>query len=251
MRRRLIILSFVAAAVLYMGGIRAVPALAVAAQTTTAPTTQTVADTPDVLVPAMQGPSVPSMLTSRAKASWPWYITRAAGMVAAVSLIILLLSGVGLITGATFKFLEPLTAWATHRAVGIVFGVSVLVHILALLFDKFVPFNVVQLLVPFVSKYRQVNWSGHNLGSVWVALGILALYCTVIVVLTSLFWIDKKQRLWKLLHFLSYAIVALAFFHALFLGTDLAHGVFRWIWIGSGVAIASAIFVRLGRAPLR
>lgn len=249
--RKVLILSLILVATLCLGGMQTASVSAAAATTTPVPTTQTTADTPDVLVPATQGPTVPDMLSSRAKASWPWYITRAAGIVAAVSLVILLLSGVGLITGATFKFLEPLTAWATHRAVGIVFGVSVLVHIVALLFDKFVPFNIVQLLVPFASKYRQVTWSGHNLGSLWVALGILAFYCTVIVVLTSLFWIDKKQRLWKFFHFLSYAIVALAFFHSLLIGTDLAHGVFRWIWIGSGVAIAVAIFVRLGRAPLR
>lgn len=79
-------------------------------------------------IDAVKQDSLQDRLVQRVQTSWPWYLTRAAGIVAAVSLIILMLSGIGQITGNTFRFLDPLTAWATHRALGIVFGVSVLVH---------------------------------------------------------------------------------------------------------------------------
>ena len=38
-------------------------------------------------------PSVAEGLVERAKASWPWYVTRISGIVASITLIILMLSG--------------------------------------------------------------------------------------------------------------------------------------------------------------
>lgn len=92
------------------------------------PTLAATTDTPDIIVPAAQGPSVSTQLMKRTQSTWPWYITRASGLVAAAALVILILSGVGFITGRSFAFLEPLTAWATHRAIGIVFAVAVSIH---------------------------------------------------------------------------------------------------------------------------
>lgn len=204
-------------------------------------------DAPDILVSPVQGPSLTRELTNRAATSWPWYITRAAGLLAAVSLVLLLLSGIGLITGATFKLLEPLTAWATHRAIGIVFAVSATIHVVALLFDTYVPFTIAQVLFPFVSNYRTVTVWGVHLGSFYVALGIFALYGAVAIILSSLFWIDKKPYIWKLIHFLSYLVMTFVFIHALYLGTDLAKGIFRTLWIIFGIIVAVAIVIRLER----
>lgn len=202
----------------------------------------------DIVVQTIPGPTVAQKLTARTKTSWSWYISRGSGLVAAVALVVLMLSGIGLVTGYTFRFLEPLTAWASHRALGLVFGVSVLVHILSLLFDHFVPFNLLQLLVPWLSSYKPVTIIGLHLGSLWVALGVLAFYGAFAVVITSLLWVEKKPYIWKLIHLLSYMIILFVFIHALYLGTDLMHGVLRWLWIMSGVGIGVAVLHRLWRA---
>ena len=207
----------------------------------------TTIDLPDVLVKPVQGPSVASQLKARAKISWPWYITRAAGFVAAISLVMLIFSGIGFMTGATFRFLEPLTAWATHKAIAYVFAISVIIHVGALLFDKYVPFTIAQALVPFISHYREVTIAGHHLGSLYVALGIFALYFVLAIILTSILWMDKKPRTWKLFHFLGYLTMIFVFFHALYLGTDLMHGIFRILWIILGIGIAVAIIYRIRR----
>lgn len=212
------------------------------------PVFSSTSSTPDLLVPAVQGPSVTQRLSKRAESSWPWYITRASGLIAALSLIVLLISGIGLIGGYTFKFLEPLTAWATHRALGIVFAVSIVIHVVSLLFDHYVPFSVAQVLVPFLSHYRSVTIGGVHLGSIYVALGIIAGYATAAMVLTTRFWIDKKPHTWKAFHFLAYLIMLFVFIHALYLGTDLAHGVFRILWIALGCLVALAVIYRLRRA---
>lgn len=207
----------------------------------------TSSDSPDILVNPEQGPSVSQQLEMRAGSSWTWYVTRAAGFVAAISLVLLMLSGIGFITGATFRFLEPLTAWATHKAIAYVFGVSVVVHGVALLFDKYVPFTLAQVLVPFVSQYRDVTIAGYHFGSLYVALGIFALYFMLAIILTSILWIDKKPHTWKLFHFLSYLTMIFVFFHALYLGTDLTHGILRALWIVLGICVAIAIMYRLRR----
>ncbi len=204
-------------------------------------------DSPNILVNPVHGPKISKQLETRAKASWPWYITRAAGFVAAFSLVALMLSGIGFITGATFKFLEPLTAWATHKAIAYVFGVSIVVHGVALLFDKYVPFTIAQVLVPFMSNYRKLTIDGYHLGSLYVALGIIAMYFVLAIILTSILWMDKKPHTWKIFHFLAYLTMIFVFFHALYLGTDLTHGVFRILWIVFGVAVAIAIVYRLRR----
>lgn len=202
----------------------------------------------DIVVQTIPGPTIAEKLADRTKSSWSWYVTRGSGLIAAAALTILMLSGIGQVTGHTFKFLEPLTAWASHRALGITFGLAVLVHGFSLLFDHFVPFTFWQILVPWQSGYKPLTLFGLHLGSLYVALGILAFYGTAIVVITSLLWVEKKPYLWKFIHLFSYLIILFVFVHALFLGTDLAHGILRIIWIALSVAIAWAALARLWRA---
>lgn len=192
--------------------------------------------------------SVADGLQERAKDSWPWYVTRASGLVAAGTLVILMLSGVGLITGHTFSFLEPITAWASHRALGIAFAVSVVIHVAVLMVDNFVPFSLMEILVPFASDFKSTELFGFSVGSLYVALGVLSLYMVFFITLTSLLWIEKKPKLWKWTHFLSYLTMFFVFLHGLHLGTDLASGLLRWIWIGSALVISYAVMARLWRA---
>jgi sulfoxide reductase heme-binding subunit YedZ len=163
-------------------------------------------------------------------------------------LFLLILSGVGLMTGGMFRFLEPLRAWINHRALGLALLVSVLVHITALLFDTYQPFSLADVLVPFHSTYKRISLFGVNVGSLHVSLGILAFYFLLIVTLTSIFWINKRPRAWKLVHFSTYAIAILVFFHALDLGTDLKKTWVKDIWFLGGSVLLIAILARQRRS---
>ena len=200
------------------------------------------------VVESVPNSSLADSLLERVQTSWPWYVTRASGLVAALLMFMLMLSGIGFITGRTFRFLEPITAWTSHRALGISLCIAVIVHIGALYFDKFVEFNFTSLLIPFASDYQNITLWGFDVGSLYVALGIFAFYLLLIVVITSLIWIRTKPKSWKLLHFLSYLAMVLVFVHALFLGTDLAYGWLRWVWIGGGVLTLIFTLERLWRA---
>lgn len=202
----------------------------------------------DVIVQTVPQQTVAERLKSRAESSWPWYVTRASGLIAAVALVILILSGIGQVTGYTYRFLDPLTSWASHRALGITFGIAVLVHIFSLYFDKFVSFNLLQLFVPWLSDYRPAVINGWHVGSLWVALGVLAFYMCAVVIITSLIWVEKKPYTWKFIHLLSYLIMLFVFVHALYLGTDLAEGIFRMLWWLFGALIIIACLSRAWRS---
>lgn len=180
--------------------------------------------------------------------SWPWYITRGAGIVAACLLILLMLSGIGQITGFTYRILEPLTAWRIHRALGISFCIAGGVHVLPLLVDKFVPFTVFQILFPFLSPYAPITIFGISLGSFGVALGIFSMYSGAAVVLSSLYWIDKSPFWWRVIHYLSYLLIIMVLLHGLLVGTDLKTGIMRTLWLLAGAVMVLAILSRLRRA---
>lgn len=202
----------------------------------------------NVVVQTIPGPTLAQSVAQRTKSSWPWYLARASGLVAAVALVLLMLSGIGQITGLTFRFLDPLTAWATHRALGLALAASVVVHIVSILFDHFVPFRIIDVLVPWLSNYKPVTFLGFHLGSLYIALGVLAFYGLAMITITSLVWIDKKPYTWKLFHILAYMVMLFVFVHALYLGTDVAHGLLRVVWIGLGILIAWLVVSRLWRA---
>lgn len=201
-----------------------------------------------IVVQTIPGPTVTQKIVDRATGSWPWYLERAAGFVAAGALFILILSGIGLVGGGTFRFLEPLTAWASHRALGITFAVASLIHMFSLLFDHFVSFHILDLFIPWLSNYKPVEIAGFQLGSLFVALGVLAFYGVALIMITSLVWIDKKPYLWKFMHLLAYLVLLFVYIHALYLGTDLAGGVVRLVWLAGGLVLALAILYRLWRA---
>lgn len=201
-----------------------------------------------VQVQTLPGPTLTQVVETRIHDSWPWYIIRASGIVAAVCLIILLLSGIGFITGHTYKLLPPLTGWATHRSIGITAGIAVLIHMFGLLFDHYAPFTILQILVPWVSDYKPATIFGLHLGSFYVAVGVFAFYAMLAIIVTSLVWVERKPHTWKLIHFLSYLVMVLIFVHALFLGTDMSHGIMRMLWIALSVVVGLASLSRLWRA---
>jgi hypothetical protein len=167
--------------------------------------------------------------------SLPWYLVRAFGLISVVLLVILIIFGIGMITGFTFRFWEPVKAWAIHKAIAIAFIFSLAGHIFFLLFDSFQRYTLKMIFIPFA-------------GSIWLTFGILGMYLLIIITISSLIIIDTKKYLWKIIHLSSYLAIIFVFFHALNMGTDLKHGWLRISWIIIGFIIAIGIIMRLWRA---
>ncbi len=159
-----------------------------------------------------------------------------------------MLSGIGQVTGLTYKYIEPIKAWAIHKAMAYALLVAILIHVGFLLVDNYIRFSIPQIIVPFLSHYN--NKSQLPLlpfSSLAIAFGIIATYGILITVASSLKWIDTKKTTWRKLHYINYAVIMLVFLHALYAGSDLKYGLFRAIWILIALIVLLAVIYRLTR----
>ncbi len=179
----------------------------------------------------------------------PWYAIRVSGLLGLGLLGALALSGIGQVTGLTYKFIEPLKAWAIHKAIALGLVGVIAVHILSLLLDSYVSFNLKQVLVPFTANYTNgTTLFGLSLGVWGITFGIFAMYGIAIVVASSLGWIDSKKRAWHWLHYLSYFIVAATIVHAAAVGTEFKEGSWRLLLLAGAGVIFIGVISRLLRA---
>jgi predicted ferric reductase len=193
--------------------------------------------------------STGQIVIHRLSTSWPWYIIRGAGFLAAGLLILIMISGIGQVTGIIYRYIEPVKVWAIHKALAIALLVAITFHIGFLLIDHYIRFNFIQILLPLASNYTNgTKLFGISLGALSVSLGILAMYGAIILVASSLKWIDSKKTTWRKIHYISYAVIIFVFIHALYVGTDLKYGIFRSGWIFLSLILVVAILVRLWRA---
>ncbi len=189
------------------------------------------------------------IVTERVSDYWSWYIVRASGFVAAGILFVLIISGIGQVTGFIYRYIEPIKAWVIHKTLAISLLVAIAIHGGFLLINHYIKFNLVEILVPFASTYyNETSFAGINIGALGVTFGIFATYIIVFVVLTSLKIIDTNKKLWRKFHFLSYLAVFFIFLHALYVGTDLKFGFFRDFWLLAGFMLILAGAYRLWRA---
>ena len=180
--------------------------------------------------------------------TWPWYATRASGIVALVLVVLLMITGISSFTGHQFRFMSPIKAWANHRTLGIALSIAVAVHVVSILFDTYIKFSITEVLVPFVSTYKRTNLLGISVGSLGVALGIFGLYTLGAVVYTSLTKTrTTKPAFWKNVHYLTYALVLFVFFHSLMIGTDFKQLWERVLWISVHLLVLGFVALRLTR----
>ncbi len=102
-----------------------------------------------------------------------------------------------------------------------------ILHVVVLLADRYLPFSVAQVLVPFMAPYRPV----------WVGVGVIGLYLTLLVTVTFYIrrWIGQKTfRAIHLSSFIAYGAVTL---HGLFAGTDSALWTMQLIYAGTFLVI--------------
>lgn len=181
--------------------------------------------------------------------SWELYIIRAAGFVAAGLVLALMMSGIGQVTGLTYRLVEPVKAWAIHKAMAISLLAVIAIHVVLIVLNSVMAFSILDATIPLMTKYSNGTAAlGLQLSGLAVAFGIMAMYGVIIIVASSLAWIDTRQKIWRWLHYLGYLVVFDIFFHGLYVGTDLIHGFVRLLWVSLAGLLLLVIGTRLMRA---
>ncbi len=161
-----------------------------------------------------------------------WYTSRAAGIVAWVLLSGSMIAGLAL-SSRDAKALPAGWMLDLHRYLSTLSLTFLTIHLVALVPDNFVHFGWAELFVPMASEWQP--------GA--VAWGIVAFWLVVCVEISSLARARIPHRLWRAIHFTSFAIWVAATVHLFTAGTDVSHPAFR---VAQVVAIGavSAMFVR-------
>lgn len=166
---------------------------------------------------------------------WPWIITRATGISSFILLALMTVIGASITTGLLFRFMSPATAWSLHRAIGSTLLISVLIHVISLLFDHFINLHLVDVFVPFASSYQPL----------YVALGTIGFYLLLLILITSLYTMSKYARFWRIVHYLGFVMFASIFLHGVLVGTDTHQWWMQVIYWGAGIAVGAISIYRV------
>jgi len=167
-----------------------------------------------------------------------WYVARAGGIVAWGLAASSVVWGLALSTHVLGRKPRPAWLFDLHRFLG---GLAVIftgVHVLAVLFDTYVHFSLVNVLVPFTGAWHPAA----------VAWGIVGFYLLLAVELTSLARAHISKKLWRRAHFASFGLFVMATVRALAAGTDARSGPFL-IAIVASIGLAAVLTaVRVARS---
>ncbi len=156
-----------------------------------------------------------------------WYVTRASGMVAYLLLWLSMVLGL-MLSGRSFDLLlDRLFTYDFHEFISLLAIAFLAVHVGVLLVDRYLPYTILQVLVPFISPYRPT----------WVGIGTISFYLIILVTVT--FYLRKfiGMRAFRAIHVLSLLGYLGATLHGVFSGTDTPLPAVKLIYEGSALVV--------------
>jgi sulfoxide reductase heme-binding subunit YedZ len=139
-----------------------------------------------------------------------WYVTRAAGLMAYLLLWFSTAWGLAVSSKIFDPWLNRFFTFDFHQFLSLLSIGFIILHVGVLLADHYLPFTLVNVLVPFTAPYRPV----------WVGVGIISFYLTILVSATFYMKSRISRQRFRTIHYLSYLAFAGAAVHGLFAGTD-------------------------------
>jgi predicted ferric reductase len=103
------------------------------------------------------------------------------------------------------------------------------------------PFSIADVAIPMSSAYRPFA----------VAIGVLAMYTLVAVIVLS--WMRKRigTTWWRRTHLLAIPVFAMSLAHGLLAGSDTQRPAMWWMYLGTGVVVVFLVLVRAFTVGLR
>jgi sulfoxide reductase heme-binding subunit YedZ len=155
-----------------------------------------------------------------------WYLARGTGLVSLVLLTVVVALGIATRSGRPAFGLPRFAVTAVHRNASLLSVLFLAIHVGALLIDPYAQLRLVDVVLPFVGRYRPV----------WQGFGTLALDLIVALVVTSLLRHRIGLRGWRAVHWLAYAAWPVALLHGLGNGTDAGQ-----LWLRATAAACVAV----------
>jgi predicted ferric reductase len=168
-----------------------------------------------------------------------WFVSRAAGVTAYVALASATIWGLLLSTSVADAVVSRGRGLEAHRWLSSAALSLSAAHAIPLLGDRYVNFDILDVVVPFLAPYRPVS----------VGLGIVGVYLAAAV--HGSFWLRARlgNRGWRAIHVLSFPAFGLVTLHGLLAGTDSSTPWLRTVYLTAVLLTGMLTLVRLlGRA---
>jgi sulfoxide reductase heme-binding subunit YedZ len=165
----------------------------------------------------------------------PWYLSRASGIASFVLLSGSVILGLLISTKAASPLAPRALIFDLHQFLSVLSLSFIGLHAGSLVFDGFLHFSPLELLVPFTAPYRPF----------WTGLGVIGAWLTVIV--TASFWLRKQigQKRWRTLHYATFGADVLALVHGFTAGTDTQLPFVYWSYVLSAASVAALLSYRI------
>jgi len=139
-----------------------------------------------------------------------WYVTRSSGIIAYLLLWFSTVLGLAVTSKFLDNLLHRVFTYDFHQYISWLAIAFTVVHVAVLMLDRFLPYSVWQVLIPFISPYRPF----------WIGIGVLAFYITLLVTVT--FYLRNRigSRAFRTIHILSLIGYLGVTLHGYYGGTD-------------------------------
>jgi sulfoxide reductase heme-binding subunit YedZ len=163
-----------------------------------------------------------------------WIVLRAAGIGAYVVLFASVAFGLVATSGPFGKRFAKASSISIHQFLSTVGLVLLAIHIGGLLLDTYMHFGPKEVLVPGASSYRPRA----------VALGVIGMYGTVLVLVSS--WVRRhySTKVWRAVHGAAVPTFILAMLHGIFAGADATR---RWMFLMYLLSASVVVFLLILR----
>ena len=139
-----------------------------------------------------------------------WYVTRASGLVAYLLLWFSMVLGLGVTSKFLDRLLDRVFTYDFHQFISLLSIAFVVLHVVVLMVDRYMPYSIWQVLVPFISPYRPF----------WVGVGVIGFYLIALVTVTFYLRSRIGMKAFRVIHYLSLISYIGATLHGFFAGTD-------------------------------
>jgi predicted ferric reductase len=164
-----------------------------------------------------------------------WALGRGTGVVALIAFTLALVLGITSRSGRPIPGLGRFGATDLHRTAALT-GVALIgAHVGTLMFDPYAQLRLVDVVLPFLGQYRPF----------WLGLGTLSVDLLAVVTVVSLLRHRVGPRVFRLVHWASYAMWPVALIHSLGNGTDGGTVWLRSIAGACTLAVMAAVGWRL------
>lgn len=164
-----------------------------------------------------------------------WYMSRISALLAYLFIWGATVWGLLLSTKIAKPVLSPLSAFGIHEFLSFLGLGFAAFHALILLGDRYIQFNLGDILIPFAASYKPIQ----------VGVGIISLYLYALIIFS--FYIKRKisHKVWRSIHYLTFLTYLMILAHGLLAGSDSTLMFTKIMYTASAAAILFLLYYRI------